>query len=191
MAEIFISVDVETDGPYPLDYSMLSFGAAAFTADGTMINTFSANLETLPGAGQHPDTMDWWKTQKAAWEACRQDTRPAEEVIPEFVKWVKNLDVGGKKYRPVFVGYPTGFDFTFMYVYMMKFAGESPFSFSALDMKTMAMVLLNLDFRSSTKRNFPRNWFGKSRHDHIAVHDAIEQGELFIKMLKEVREEER
>ncbi len=185
--EIYISVDVEADGPYPLDYSMLSLGAAAFTDSGNMISTFSANLDTLPNAGQSPETMAWWGTQKEAWEACRQDTRPAEEVMPEFVKWVKNLSVDGEKCRPVFVGYPTGFDFTFMYIYMMKFAGESPFSFSALDMKTMAMVLLNTEFRSATKRNFPKSWFGKSRHDHIAVHDAIEQGELFCKMLKEAR----
>ena len=41
--EIYVSVDVESDGPYPLDYSMLSFGAAAFTSEGVMINTFSAN----------------------------------------------------------------------------------------------------------------------------------------------------
>lgn len=186
MVELYISIDVEADGPYPLDYSMLSFGAAAFTSNGKMIETYSANLDTLPNANQHLDTMEWWKTQKAAWDACRQNTRPAEEVMPEFVQWVKNVKVNDKKVRPVFVGYPTGFDFTFMYVYMMKFAGESPFSFSALDMKTMAMVLLRTEFRATTKRKFPKEWFGKSRHDHIAVHDAIEQGELFIKMLREM-----
>lgn len=186
MVEVYISCDVEADGPYPLDYSMLSIGAAAFTDTGKMISTFSANLNTLPNAGQDPETMVWWGTQKEAWEACRKDTRSAEEIMPEFIKWVETLDIGCK-YRPVFVGYPTGFDFTFMYVYMMKFAGKSPFSFSALDMKTMAMVLLNTEFRSATKRNFPRRWFGKSRHDHIAVHDAIEQGELFCKMLADAK----
>lgn len=186
--EIYISIDVEADGPYPLDYSMLSFGAAVFTPQGKMVDTYSANLETLPGAKQHLDTMEWWKTQKDAWDACRKDTRSAELVMPEFVQWVKNIQVDGHKVRPVFVGYPTGFDFTFMYVYMMKFAGESPFSFSSLDMKTMAMVLLKTEFRATTKRRFPKNWFGKSQHDHIAVHDAIEQGELFCKMLKEIKQ---
>jgi DNA polymerase III alpha subunit (gram-positive type) len=185
--EIYFSIDIETDGPYPLDYSMLSFGAAAFTPDGEMIGTFSANLETLPGAKQHPGTMSWWKTQQEAWDTCRRNTRPAEIVIPEFVQWVKNIKVNDEKNCPVFVGYPVGFDFTFMYVYMMKFAGESPFSFSALDMKTMAMVLLKTEFRKTTKKNFPKRWFGKSNHDHIALHDAIEQGELFSNMLKEMK----
>ena len=64
---------------------------------------------------------------------------------------------------------------------------ESPFSFSALDIKTMAMTVLKTEFRDTTKRRFPKGWFGKSRHTHVAVDDAIEQGELFCNILKEVR----
>jgi len=63
--EIYISTDIESDGPIPGPYSMLSFGSAAFVpfeaGDGwNMIGTFEANLETLGGAQGHPDTMDWW-----------------------------------------------------------------------------------------------------------------------------------
>ena len=46
--EIYISTDVETDGPIPGPHSMLSFASAAFLADKTLLGTFSANLETLP-----------------------------------------------------------------------------------------------------------------------------------------------
>ncbi|MBL7254890.1 hypothetical protein [Paractinoplanes lichenicola] len=35
MAEIYVSTDVETDGPIPGRHSLLSFGSAAFRADGT------------------------------------------------------------------------------------------------------------------------------------------------------------
>jgi hypothetical protein len=54
--EIYISTDVETDGPIPGPHSMLSLGAAAYTADKTLVSTFSANLETLSGAQAHPKT---------------------------------------------------------------------------------------------------------------------------------------
>lgn len=57
MVELYVSTDVETDGPIPGPHSMLSFGSAAFTADGEMISTFSANLMTLTGAKGHPETM--------------------------------------------------------------------------------------------------------------------------------------
>ena len=33
MPEIYISTDVETDGPIPGQHSMLSIGSAAYTAD--------------------------------------------------------------------------------------------------------------------------------------------------------------
>jgi hypothetical protein len=45
--EIYVSTDVEADGPIPGPHSMLSFGSAAFLSDGTMIGTFAANLERL------------------------------------------------------------------------------------------------------------------------------------------------
>ena len=48
MTELYISTDVETDGPIPGPHSMLSIGSAAYTADKKILSTFSANLETLP-----------------------------------------------------------------------------------------------------------------------------------------------
>ena len=100
-----------------------------------------------------------------------------------YVDWVKTLSGTGK---PVFVAFPAGFDFTFMYWYLIKFAGESPFSFSALDGKTYAMALLRKGYRQSTKRNYPKAWFpSKSNHTHIALDDAIEQGRIFCNMLRD------
>jgi hypothetical protein len=44
------------------------------------------------------------------------------------------------------------------------FTGESPFSHSALDIKTYAMTLMNKEYRDSTKRNMPRAWFDALPH---------------------------
>jgi DNA polymerase III alpha subunit (gram-positive type) len=180
MAEIYISTDVETDGPIPGPNSMLSFASAAFKADKTLVSTFSANLRTLPGAAGDPKTMEWWKTQPEAWEASRKDAREPQEAMPAYVSWVKSLP--GK---PVFVAYPAGFDFLFVYWYMIRFARESPFSHSALDMKTYAMALLKKEYRESVKRNMPKRWFDDVPHTHVALDDAIEQGRLFCNMLRE------
>jgi len=48
--ELYVATDVEADGPIPGPNSMLSFGSAAYRADKTLVGTFTANLETLPGA---------------------------------------------------------------------------------------------------------------------------------------------
>ena len=61
MSEIYVSTDIETDGPVPVVNSMLSFGSAAYLADKTLIGTFTANLETLPGAEPDPRTTEWWR----------------------------------------------------------------------------------------------------------------------------------
>jgi DNA polymerase III alpha subunit (gram-positive type) len=182
MSEIYISTDVETNGPIPGPNSMLSFASAAYTADKKLLSTFAANLEMLPGATSDAKTMEWWGTQPDAWNACRTDLRAPEEAMPAYVKWIKGL--GGKT---VFVAYPAGFDFLFVYWYLIRFAGESPFSHSALDMKTLAMALLKKDYRDSTKRNMPKRWFDDLPHTHVALDDAIEQGALFCNMLRELR----
>lgn len=178
MSEIYISTDVETDGPIPGPHSMLSFGSAAYTADKRLLSTFSANLETLPGAAAHPKTAEWWATQPEAWAACRTDLAPPEAAMRRYVSWIKALPG-----QPVFVAYPAGFDFLFVYWYLIRFTGESPFSHSALDMKSYAMAVLRTGYRESTKRNLPRQWFDKLPHTHVALDDAVEQGALFCNML--------
>src|SRR5438094_10626690 len=157
---------------------MLSFGSAAMREDKTIISTFSANLELLPGASDDPKTMSWWKSKPQAWAATRVDARDPAEVMPQYVAWIKSLP--GK---PVFVGYPAAYDFMFVYWYLIRFAGESPFSHSALDIKTYAMALLGTDYRESVKRNMPAEWFDDLPHTHVALDDALGQGALFCNML--------
>lgn len=182
MPEIYVSTDVETDGPIPGPYSMLSFGSAAYLPDKTLVSTFSANLELLPDAGSDPKTMKWWATQPEAWQHCREHLQPPQEAMPNYVGWLKALPG-----RPVFVAYPVAFDFMFVYWYLLRFVGESPFSHSALDIKTLAMVLLGTDYREATKRNMLPDWFDDLPHTHKALDDAIEQGALFCNMLARLK----
>jgi hypothetical protein len=182
MAEIYISTDVETDGPIPGPHSMLSLGSAAYTADKRLVSTFSANLETLPGAAAHPKTAEWWATQPEAWAACRKNLEPPERAMARYVIWIKSLND-----KPVFVAYPASFDFLFVYWYLMRFVGESPFGHSALDVKSFAMAVLKTDYRDSSKERMPKRWFDELPHSHVALDDAIEQGALFCNMLNESR----
>ena len=183
MPEVYVSTDIESDGPIPGPHSMLSFASAAFTAKKELVDTFSANLELLPDALGDPKTMAWWQTQPEAWAACRKDLEAPDVVMPRYVQWLKSLP--GK---PVFVGYPVCFDFLFVYWYLIRFAGESPFSHSGLDIKTYAMAVLKTEYRASTKKNMPRRWFDNLPHTHVALDDAIGQGALFCNMLAERRE---
>lgn len=178
--EIYVSTDIETDGPIPGVNSLLSIGSAAYLSDKTLLSTFSANLEILPGAVADPATTAWWKTQPEAWGKNRNNLEKPEVAFKRYVKWLKSLPE-----KPIFVGYPASFDFLFVYWYLIRFTGESPFGYSALDIKSYAMAILKSSYNSSGKQHMPPHWFDTTPHSHVAIDDAISQGRLFCNMLQE------
>ena len=182
MQDIYVSTDVESDGPVPGLHSMLSFGSAAFGQDGRLVSTHAANLCLLEGAQGDAATMDWWRANLAAWEATRQDCILPDAAMRGYVDWLAVLPG-----RPVFVGYPAVFDFMFIQWYLVRFTGASPFGHSAIDIRSYAMGAMGVDFRSTAKRCLPQRWLCESPHTHVALDDALEQGRLFCNMLLERR----
>lgn len=184
--ELYVSVDVEADGRIPGRSSMLSFGAAAFTLEKELVAVHGANLETLPDATPDPEVMAWWKKQPEAWVACRRDLCAPEAAMRDFAASLK--DWRGRFGPLVFIGFPAAYDFGWINWYLHAFAGGNPFGISGLCLKSYAAALLKSDFRRSTKRNFPRRWFEKLPHTHVALDDAVEQGAMGVNMLREGRE---
>ena len=188
--EIYFSTDIETDGPIPGDHSMLSVGCAAYDIDGTALGTFTANLLVLPEATQDPKTMAWWATEPQAWAACRIDPQAPQQVMHALVDWVQSITP--PKVKPVFAAWPVGFDFTFVYWYLMRFVGHSPFSHHALDIRSFAMAYLNQSYRDSHKTILAKRLKDRlklsRKHTHVALDDALEQGDLLVALLAANRE---
>lgn len=176
--EIYVSTDIETDGPIPGQHSMLSIGSAAYLADKTLLATFSANLETVPGHAADDHTTRWWASQPEAWAACRCNQESPGVAMQRYVAWLKGLPG-----RPVFVAYPAAFDYPFVQWYLARYAAENPFGYAVIDIKTYAMALLRLPYQLSGKRSMPAAWFDPVPHTHVALDDALEQGALFCNML--------
>lgn len=180
--EIYVSVDIEADGPIPGLHSMLSIGAVAYDGGGSVLDEYSANLDTLPEAMPHPDTEAWWERFPEAWEATRQDPRPPKEVMEEFAAWVERLPG-----TAIFVAWPATFDFMWIYWYLIRFTGKRPFSEHGIDIRSYAMGMRRKDFRHAGKNYLPQRWFSPQAHTHVAIDDAREQGALFMNMLRENR----
>jgi len=106
--EVYVSTDVEPDGPIPGPHSMLSFASVALDVHGNELGHFARNLETLPEAHGHHSTMAWWAENQEAWALCRLSLVPPEQAMTEYVEWVQNLPG-----QPVFVAYPADFDLFF------------------------------------------------------------------------------
>jgi len=183
--EIYVSTDVETDGPIPGENSMLSLGSVAFDAAGAEIASFAINFETLPGAKANPRTMEWWQSQAEAWAAARRDPVEPAAAMQRYLAWLDRLPG-----EPVFVAYPLLFDMMFVYWYLIRFCGRSPFSHSGIDIKTMAYAAMgSAAYRAAAKRNMPKEWKPpKNRHSHVAIEDAREQGLLFFNIRDALRD---
>lgn len=181
--DIYISVDIESDGPIPGPNSMLSLGAAAFRAGSREpLATFEVNLTPLSGATPDPETMAWWSKQDPeVWKHVTSNPLEPRSAMTAFADWVRGL--GGD---PVMVVYPT-WDSVWMHWYLVRFLGKSPFGLGALDVKTLAFSKLGgRDFKGTSKRKMPSQWFeGCPPHTHKGLDDAIGQGILFINILEQ------
>jgi hypothetical protein len=181
---LYLSVDIEADGPIPGQYNMLSFGIAGLLeGDREPSKYFTCNLQKMFPIG-HPDTMKWWTKHIDAWEVTRQNPISPKQGMQKFAKWLTSLK---RSYDLVLIGYPITYDFLFLYWYLVHFTGHSPFGFSGLDIKTFAWTQIKhrrFTFRETAKRNFPEEWLSELHHTHNALEDAQEQAIIFARILK-------
>ena len=166
---------------------MMSFGCAAFTIDKELVGTFSRNLFPLKDAIRDPEVTKFWDRNPVAWQAATTDQIDPEQAMIDLDNWVNKIRIE-TGLKPIYVGFPAGWDFMWMNWYLNYFVETEPFGFAAFDMKSYAAAFLKKDFSRSTKRNFPKRWFDNLPHTHIAIDDAIEQGAMAINIIREIRE---
>lgn len=186
MNEIYISIDVEADGPIPGPNSMISLGAVAFLIEtgAEPIAKFSVNFKSLPEATEDPETAKFWDENIEAYNATIADQADPKQGISNFLYWIVGL-MSTYDVKPVLVGFPAGYDFMFLHWYICKFHGASAiFDYSILDVKSYAMALLGKPYLECDKKHLPKVFKTKGKqHTHLAVDDAEEQGKVFMKML--------
>ncbi|MEU6667521.1 exonuclease [Streptomyces sp. NPDC046727] len=182
----YISVDVEADGPIPGPYSMLSFGAAVagtqdadgFAPEDPERLTFYRELRPI-SADFVPEALAVSGLDR---EALRRDGADPAVALAEFSAWVREMSAGA---QPVMCGYPASYDWTFLYWYLIRFTGDSPFGHSGcLDMKTLYATKARLPLWAVAKGTMPRELLSGRRHTHHALDDAIEQAELFANLMR-------
>jgi len=182
--DIYVSVDVEADGPNPGIHSMLSIGAAAFDINRNLLGTFERNLEVLPNAIQDEDTMiNFWNEFPDQYKETRQNMVTPENGMIDFQMWLNGLKSKGK---PVFAAYPSRYDMRWIDHYSWKFLETNLLGLGAIDIKTIASVVLQKSYRQTYKSVMPKRWFTSvENHTHVAIDDAIEQGELAVNIIRE------
>lgn len=184
--EIYISVDVEADGPNPGPYSMSSFGATVagigqlevFTPVDPQLkeNQFYAELKPISDKFI-PEAIAVGGFDHEALQISGQHPGLA---MTDFAHWVNNV---ARKYdaTPVCTGYPVAYDFMFINWYLISFSDiPSPFGHGRTkDIKEAYANKANTTIINSTKRFMPKHLFSTLPHTHNALDDAVEQALLF------------
>lgn len=183
LPDVYISADVEADGPIPGRYSMLAFGfAVAATYDGEVFAPHDPSRRTfyreLRPTGGDIDAAALAASGLDRDALAREGTEPSD-AMRDAADWVA-VQASEQGARPVLIGYPVVFDWMFLHWYFVSFAGESPFGFSgALDIKTMYQQKAGATLEHAGRRDLPPSLRASRPHTHHALDDAIEQAEIF------------
>lgn len=176
--ETYFSIDVETSGPIPPAYSLLSIGACVVGDD-----TKRFYVELVPLNDNATDEAI--ATGGMTLTELKQRGTPPLEAMAQFAAWVRENAQGA---RPVFVGFNAPFDWSFVNYYFVEFlgVGENPFGHSALDIKSYYMGAYGTTFTDTSMRRLPPEIHPPDTPlSHNALADAVQQARIFERLLEQ------
>jgi ribonuclease T len=168
--EVFVSVDVETAGPIPGEYSMLTLGACCVDDPS---RTFSCSIKPI-NDNFVPEALE---VTGLSLETLSKEGLAPTVAMQEFGAWVGSQCLRGE--LPVFVGLNAPFDWSFVNYYFHRFTGANPFGFTALDIKALYMGATGSTWQDTRSSAMASRLNPSLQGDHDALHDALYQAELF------------
>jgi DNA polymerase III epsilon subunit-like protein len=168
--ETYISVDVETAGPIPGEFSLLQIGAVCVQGD---FAPFVCLVKPLNDCAD-PDALRI--TGLDLDELARDGLEPTQ-AMSDFAGWIERVTRGNSS--PVFVGLNAPFDWSFINYYFVRFFGSNPFGISALDIKSLYMGVSGCQWEDTRSDRLASALGVQGKGDHDARNDAIFQAELF------------
>jgi DNA polymerase III epsilon subunit-like protein len=170
MREHYISVDVETSGPIPGEYSLLTIGACAVDDDS---KTFHIQVKPL-NRNAVAEAMEVTGLSLATLE--REGMEPAA-AMAAFSQWVRENSPRDSK--TIFVGLNAPFDWSFINYYFVRFSLQNPFGYTALDIKALYMGATGCTWSQTSSSQMAKRLHPVRKGTHNALDDALYQAELF------------
>lgn len=185
--DAYFSADVETDGPIPGPFSLLSFALVyAGASDGRRF-VRPDGYDVVFYTEMRPISADFQeealRVNGLDRDRLRLEGRAPEDAMAEAGRWVRAIAGDAK---PVLVAYPLSFDWTWLYWYFVRFSREgSPFSHSrCFDIKTAFALKAGIPVSEAGRSRIPSSLKPRRLHTHHAVDDAIEQAEIFANLVE-------
>ena len=175
--ETYISVDVETAGPNPSDFSLLSIGAC--TLDDRP-HTFYVELAPVNDRA----TAEALAISGLSLETLKEHGLPPAEAMGRLAGWLGRVVPANA--QPVFAAFNAPFDWMFVNDYFHRFLGYNPFGHSALDIKTLYMGVTGAHWHETSMRHVAGATLDHPRLTHHALHDALDQARILSHLLDEL-----
>jgi len=165
----WIVVDVESDGPIPGLYSMVSFGAVLVT---DMNKTFY---------GQTSPISKLWLPNALAvsghTRAEHESFANPEKTMQQFADWIKSIVTEGE--RPIFVSDNLAFDWQWINWYFHSYLSHNPFGYSG---RRIGDIWSGMMMKCNKSTDWKR--FRQRKHTHHPVDDAIGNAEALLEFKK-------
>ena len=176
--ELYLSVDIETSGPNPGNYAMLSIGACTVAEP---VKSFY--IELKPDAdGFLPEAL---AISGLSLITLRETGTLPKDAMLKFSQWIKSIVPEGS--QPVFAAFNAPFDWMFVNDYFHRYLGYNPFGHKALDIKTLYMGLRKTNWLRTSYNIVMKNTGQETALSHHALEDAIQQAKIFKILLDELR----
>ncbi len=176
-SEAFVSVDVETAGPYPSEYSLLAIGACLVSDPqrGFYVELQPLNDNAVPEAmAVHGLTL----------QALAARGLPPAEALRQYEQWLA-AEIPSDQ-PPIFVAFNAPFDWMFVAEYFHRFLGRNPFGHAALDIKSFYMGVSGVRWSETSMRNLSPHYLNNQPLTHHALRDAQDQAAIFRQLLVRV-----
>jgi len=176
--EVYISVDVETAGPNPHNYSLLSLGACTVWSPR---RTFYIEIKPTH-TRMSPEAQ---VIHHLHLEELIAHGVPPKIAMRRFANWVEEVTPAGA--QPVFVAFNAPFDWMFVNDYFHHYLGYNPFGYTALDIKALYMGATGVPWSQTSKREINSKYLVGRDIQHQALSDALDQAEIFAQILTYIR----
>jgi ribonuclease T len=177
--ETIVMVDVETAGPVPSMYPMLSIGACTILQPR---KTFYIELQPDRMAAE-PEAL---AVSHLVLEDLLESGTPPLEAMRRFETWLEE-EIPNK--QPIFSAFNAPFDWMFINDYFIRYLGHNPFGHNALDVRPLYMGMRAVSWGQSSMRMVSHHYLESRSLTHHALQDAQDQADMLAGIMRDLMAE--
>lgn len=187
---IYLSFDIEADGPSPQHNNMLSIGIWGFNESGEEVVSWERNLFPLSNKRADPNTMvEFWAKNLDAWNYVNLNRVTVTSAFTELHGILAKLQCN---YKIEWVAWPASFDWQWLNCYYQEFTTSNQetqwikIGHKATCMSSIWSFYVKQQNLTKEQENTLWQQLSPGNGNHTALTDAKMQGLLYYNLMKHI-----